>query len=126
MRANKMKILSARYSQGFSLIEMMVVVMVIGILSAIFIPTYQFYMQKSAERSCLYEAKAYANNVFVAIQDRLNGAVVLPHKLSACKDMDSGVGWVSLDHTITANPKNPGVKKIVCDLRLGASCSISN
>lgn len=45
--------------QGFTLIELMIVVAIIGILSAIALPWIRNSTQRSANSACLAEAKAY-------------------------------------------------------------------
>ncbi|MGQ7951987.1 prepilin-type N-terminal cleavage/methylation domain-containing protein, partial [Providencia huashanensis] len=49
--------------QGFSLIEIMVVIAIISILSAIAIPGYQGYMQKAAMTDVLQMVLPYKSSI---------------------------------------------------------------
>ncbi|MDR0237928.1 prepilin-type N-terminal cleavage/methylation domain-containing protein [Acinetobacter sp.] len=113
-------------NNGFSLIEIIIVVAIMGILVAISYPAYNNYSRKSKQTACLSEAKAYANSVFYVIfVSEVNTFPDSP-KSSACEVITDASSWneSTTNLIIEAKSKNSSKVDIRCDLSKGANCTI--
>jgi type IV pilus assembly protein PilA len=108
--------------KGFTLIELMIVVAIIGILSAIAIPSYQNHTKKSANNACMIETKSYANAVLNSLN---NGQSAPAPSFGACKNTstDASSWTITTLADITGQPKSPGDKNTTC-IAGSASCTL--
>ena len=86
-----MKTQIQKTQQGFTLIELMIVVAIIGILAAIAIPAYQDYVTKSKFQDIVSAAAAVETAVSLCLQE--NAGV-----LASC-DSDTEVGLTSITNS---------------------------
>ena len=136
--------------KGFTLIELMIVVAIIGILAAVAIPAYQNYVKKASDNACLSEIKGISNQQYVLMNDPdgdksifvtsttadgvttsapttvANIKTAVDGMKSACAKIDYAAGTSPITHVITGIAKNPQdpAKKPICNLGDQLLCKI--
>lgn len=117
--------------KGFTLIELMIVVAIIGILAAIAIPAYQSYVKKASENACLAEVKGISNQQYVLQNDpegdksNITGGVgnAITTMAKAC----DSIAYDEDESTITGiikNPQDDDFNEAVCTLGDQLLCEI--
>ena len=100
-----MKMMKKQAQAGFTLIELMIVVAIIGILAAVAIPAYQDYVAKSKFAAALAEVSAAKTPFEVAVND---GKTIA--------DLDD-VGSIQAESTNCS--MSAGASTLVCEIKGG-------
>lgn len=111
--------------KGFTIIELMIIVVIIGILAAIAIPSYGLYVSKAQSNACLLEVKGYSNDVVYMLNDQNDSTLPTALTPSTCASITDATGWtLATQQKIIAVAKSPSNARIECDIPNGASCHV--
>lgn len=117
--------ISQQLQKGFTLVEMMIVVVMIGIVATIAIPSYNQYFSKAQQSACLSEVKGYSNQVFSILNDQEDKTTPVASIITACQSITDATDWtLETQQKIIATAKHPSNARIECDIPNGSPCRI--
>ena len=109
-----MKKMTQQSQKGFTLIELMIVVAIIGILAAVALPAYQQYSDKAKYTEVVMASNAVKTAVEVCAQIQGNltncaqGTNSVPSDVTTAQGNVTSVKWTATDGKITVVPVASG------------------
>lgn len=112
--------------KGFTLVELIIVVAIIGVMIGVATPFYKQYIHSANEKACLAEVQSYSNFVYYLLSTQNNEKITNPPDISACVYITNATSWneSTTNLIIEARTKNSSIVDIHCDLSKGANCTI--
>ncbi len=112
-----------KMNNGFTLVELMIVVAIIGVIVSIAIPAYLSYTHRSSENACLAEAKIVSHRLFWELNDpEISGTITQP-VAGACKDLSIANGNTGISGEVK-NPSSNSKKYAKCTLGASVVCKL--
>lgn len=112
-------------NKGFTLIELIIAIAIIGVIASIAIPMYYQQTTKAKKSACLYEVKSYSNLVYIQLNEPDATRVSINSNPQSCLSITNAKGWtVQTQQKIIAIAKSPSNVSIECDIPNGSPCRV--